>query len=212
MDTRDPTYATALALSIETALNASLQYDPGSRASLPKLHDKVLAIESEQGNLYLHAVDEHIYVLAHYSGEATATLKGEWLTLLMLIFNPSHSLAGSGVNVSGQVSLLADYQHFMKNLDIDWEDALSQKVGDLPAHYAAKAFKGLFNTLKPRALRTPQFISEFLTEELRAVPTVTELERFNQTVNTLRQQSERLDARVNKLLASISSQQHTQQH
>ncbi|WP_075185414.1 ubiquinone biosynthesis accessory factor UbiJ [Teredinibacter haidensis] len=205
----DPSYVTAFAQGLESVINAALKYDPGTRRNLTKINGKVLAVDCRQPELtfYFQAIDEQLQVLAHYEDEPTTKIEGKLFSLFHLMQNPGHSLADSGVTVSGQVALLSDYQQILKNLEIDWEDALSSLMGDLPAHQIAQLARGAFNWFQPKGQRLPQFLAEFLTEELRAIPAKSEIEHFSRNVSLLRQQTDRLDARVQKLLAEQQSQQ-----
>ncbi|SMF51427.1 ubiquinone biosynthesis protein UbiJ [Alteromonadaceae bacterium Bs31] len=204
----DPSLASALALSLESAINTALKFDPGTRAKLKQVEDKTLAIKCEQPtfNLFISANQQRISVSAHQDGEATTALNGSFINLSGLLINNAPSLAESGVRVEGQVALLAEYQQIVKDLDIDWEDALSSLVGDLPAHQIARLGKNGLAWLLPRGKLLPSFIAEFLTEELQALPHRTEVESFSREVEELRQKTERLDARI-KLLQSQQLQQ-----
>ena len=47
------------------------------------------------------------------------------------------SFSGTGVNVTGDLEMLRQLNKIMAGLDVDWEAALAQLVGDIPAHILA---------------------------------------------------------------------------
>jgi len=205
--TIDPSFATAVALALESAINTALKFDPGTRQSLIPLTGKVLRIKTHQPKLELslNVIGDQLFINAHPCGEYTTLVEGRLLELFSLIISPGPSLAKSGVTVGGQISLLANYQQILSTLDIDWEDALSSALGEVPAHQLGNRLRGLFNWLIPRVKSFPSFLSEFLTEELRAIPASTELEQFTVNVTTLRQDADRLEARLQKLQLQASA-------
>lgn len=198
----DPSFATALAQALETAANTALSYDPGSRQQLSRLQGKVLQISSTHPplSLFLTQAGDQLQVFAHWEGTPTTCLRGSLLSILGLLRNDTASLSESGVTVSGKVSLLSDYQRILHNLDIDWEDALGQVLGSIPAHQLAELMRSAVGWARPRATQWPQFAGEFISEELQAVPAKAEVQAFNRSVDQVRQATDRLEARLNQFL------------
>jgi len=199
---RDPSIATALASGLETAINAALRYDPGTRGQLSKLAGKTLAIDASAPDfeLFLSVSNNTLLVSAHGEQEhVTTMLSGSCTNIFTLLLKEEANLTGSGVSVSGKIGLLGDYQHVFAQLDIDWEDALSDVIGDLPAHHIASAGGALLGWLTPRVREFPNRFSEFVTEELRLAPSRAEAEAFNLALTDIRQRSERLEARLQQL-------------
>ena len=100
----------------------------------------------------------------------------------------------------GDLSLLADYQRLLKNLDIDWEDMLSQFTGDIIGHQTAQLIRTKFGWVKDRANSAQRLTKEFLTEELKTVPGKPELETFYRDVDELRLAADRAAARVETII------------
>ena len=101
----------------------------------------------------------------------------------------------------GDLGLLAALQALLKNLDIDWEDMLSQFTGDIIGHQTAQIIRTKFGWAKDRAQSATRLTKEFLTEEYQALVSKPELEDFYQQVDELRLSVDRAAARVEKLLA-----------
>jgi len=206
--TSDPVFTTALAQLLEGCVNQALKFDPGSRAQLQKLSGTVFAVHINQPRYSLFCLpsdDARLQIFSHWEGETTTALSGNLTNIIGLLSSDTHSLANSGVTVTGKVSLLGDYQTLMSQLDIDWEDALAGIIGELPAHQVAILFSAAGNWLRPRLQRWPEFWSEIISDELQAVPSRPEVEAFNNDVDELRAACDRLEARLNIIIHSTEN-------
>ena len=85
------------------------------------------------------------------------------------------------------------------DVDIDWEEHLSRLVGDVVAHEVGGAARAA-RAFGRRAGRTAeQNLREYLQEEARLLPTRYELKELLDAVDVLRDDVERLAARVERL-------------
>jgi ubiquinone biosynthesis protein UbiJ len=84
---------------------------------------------------------------------------------------------------------------------------LSQIFGDIVGHQGAEFIRGKISWVKDRTSNIQRLTSEFLTEELRALPSKPELAYFNQQVDELRLGVDRIEARVEQLLARTQAHQ-----
>ncbi|WP_188150017.1 ubiquinone biosynthesis accessory factor UbiJ [Teredinibacter waterburyi] len=205
----DPTYVTALAAVLEKIVNTALTYDPATKVGLQKLENHVLAVQitEPQLKLYFVVLADQLDVMAHCETPVATLLQGSLQDLIKLASQPSTSLANSGVRVEGQIGLLSEYQQVLSQLDIDWEDALASRLGDLPAHQIAQALRAATNWIKPRSRKAASFTADFLTEELRVLPHKLEVDQYVQQVDQLREASDRLEARLQRLLLQQAQQQ-----
>jgi len=194
---------TAALASAEAAINGALNYDPATRLGLAKLNGQVLAVQISAPSLKLFVMPtaDGLRLMNHWEGEVDTQLSGSLLALLQLSRGNTHNLKDSGVEVMGQLSLLADLQSLLKNLDIDWEDLLSQFTGDIIGHQAAQIIRAKFGWAKSRAQTAQRLTGEFLTEELRSLPSKPELEDFYRQVDDISMAVERAAARVERIIA-----------
>lgn len=192
------TLSTAAVAGLETLVKAALRYDPATRRKLGKLAGRVLAVEMTAPalRLYITADEAQLYLMSHWGGEVHTRLKGSLSSLLSLARSGGGNLAQSGVEMMGDTGLLLDLQSLLRDLDIDWEEALSQLFGDLLGHQSAQLIRGGLNYGRDRASEAQRLLSEFLTEELQSLPSKLELEDFNQQVDDLRLRLDRLEARM----------------
>lgn len=197
----DPTLHTALCAAMEAAVNGPLRYDPGSRRRLARLEGQVLAVELTQPSLcfYLSPQGDRIAIYSHYDGEVETRLKGSPAALAAPLRAERLNLADSGVEVFGSTGLLIELQQIARDLDIDWEEALSELLGDLAAHQGADAMRKVSAWIGGRKSTFERLLGEYLSEELQTTPPPAELEHFYREVDELRLATDRLAARIEAL-------------
>lgn len=199
----DPMITTAALAGAEKIINTALRYDPATRIGLARLDGKVLAIDITgpvATGVFVMPLDGEIQLMANWDGEADTRLSGSLMALLQLSTTEIHNLKYSGVTALGDLGLLADLQKLLKNLDIDWEDMLSQSTGDILGHQAAQLIRAKFGWVKDRAQTARRLTKEFLTEELQTLPSKPELNDFYRQVDDLRLAVDRAAARVERLV------------
>jgi len=198
----DPVVTTASIAALEAMVNGALRYDPGTRQALAKLDGQVLAVESTVPafSLYIAPGTDELRLMGTFDGEVTTRLKGPLPALLQLVVADTTSLAKTGVVVLGSTALLSNLQRIAANLDIDWEEALTQLLGDVVGHEVAEHLRRRFGWLGQRLASGQRLLSEYLTEELKTLPARAELEAFSRQVDELRMGVDRVAARVERLL------------
>lgn len=203
----DPTFSTAALAAAETAINQTLQYDPGTRLALATLEGQVLAIDISAPTLMLYLAfnGDGLHLLGNFEGNVTTRLRGKAVNLAALIHGNNTSLANSGVEVFGSTALLSKLQTIARNLDIDWEEPLTQLFGDLLGHQSAEYIRWRCSYIQARLKAGLRLGTEFLTEENRSLPARAELEFFYQQVDTLRISTDRAEAKLQALLARINT-------
>lgn len=194
---------TAALASAEHIINAALRYDPATRLGLAQLSGKILALNITAPvaiTVFVMPLDEEIQLMANWAGDVDTHLSGSLMALLQVSTTETHNLKYSGVTAMGDLALLANMQQLLKNLDIDWEDMLSQFTGDVIGHQAAQIIRAKFGWAKDRARSATRLTKEFLTEEYQALVSKPELDGFYQQVDELRLAVDRAAARVEKLI------------
>lgn len=198
----DPTISTAVMAGAEKLINAALNYDPATRIAMAKLEPQVLAIHltTPQLTIYVAPRNNGIHILSQYESAITTELKGSIPALITLLKSDRINLKDSGVQVMGSSHFLSELQQILKTLDIDWEEILTQILGDVVGHQSAELIRSKFGWVKDRASNIQRLTSEFLTEELKALPSKAELAFFNRQVDEIQLDVERMEARINQLL------------
>lgn len=100
------------------------------------------------------------------------------------------------VSFNGNVALAQRLQKLLAGLDLDWEEALSARTGDILAFQLNQRARGLREWFGKSAESLLQTSSEYLREEARLSPTGAEFEQFQSRLSELRHDVERAEARL----------------
>ena len=84
---------------------------------------------------------------------------------------------------------------------------LSQVFGDIIGHQSAELIRSKMSWTKDRVSNIQRLTSEFLTEELRVLPSAPELRFFNAQVDELKLGADRIEARIENILARMNAAQ-----
>ncbi len=198
---------------IETALNQYIQMDTLASGKLTALSGKVIAIEIEGWDftLYLLPDTQGIQVMSEYVGEADTSIRGKPLALFNMSKGETSAatLREQNISIDGDLELGQQFNQFFKQLDIDWQEQLAQTLGkftsqstaDLIAHKFGRLVQG-FQQWQPQARQTlEQNIAEYFQLESQILPLAEEMQPFNKAVATLRNDVDRLEARIERILA-----------
>ena len=195
----------ALVAAAEIGGNRLLDLDETALEACRQMQGQCIAIDITDIDfqLYCHPGNWGIR-LSRFppSGEVHATIAGHLLALLNLAAQDDKVSTSIRERVSfhGDVALAQRLQKVLANLDIDWEEALSQRTGDVLAvqiHRGARAFGDWLQHSADSLLQTT---SEYMREEARLTPTQVEFDRFQAGVTELKYDIARVEARLQRLL------------
>ncbi|MEJ2143354.1 MAG: SCP2 sterol-binding domain-containing protein [Gammaproteobacteria bacterium] len=193
---------------LENALNQYLQLDPDSQQMLAKMEGKCLAIELKglDITLYLLVDTKGIQIFSDFPETPDATLSGTPMELfgLALEKQPGPATFTDGVKISGDTGLGQSFKRLFDSLDIDWEEHVSRYTGDIVAHKLGNLFRMGVDWQQQASDIIRQDISEYLLQEDQLVPEKTELEAFYSQIDTLRDDTERLQVRIQRLKSRLS--------
>lgn len=195
------TVSTASLAAIESLINKALQYDPATSQALTECSGKILQINFSMPSikLFLLIAENKIRLMTLWDGEVDTQISGSLVALAQLATTSIYNLKDTGVSVMGDLQFLAHLQKILQQLDIDWEEMLSQIFGDIIGHQTAEMIRYKINWTKQRAQTAQRLAGEFVTEELGAIPSRIELENFYQQVDELRLAVDRISAKFDLL-------------
>ena len=84
-------------------------------------------------------------------------------------------------------------------MDVDWSEPLAEVLGDSFAYQVQQSGKKVGRWSKDSANSVASSVSEYLQEESRDLVTETELEMFNDAVDKIRNDVDRLQAKINSI-------------
>lgn len=199
----------AFTAALENAANGYLRLAPQSLAQLGRLQGKVIAVELRGLNqtLYLLPDSQGLMIQSHFEGVADATLSGTPIAFaeLSMSNNPNRVLFRGDVQISGDIKLGQDFKRILDQLDVDWEEILSQYTGDIVAHKVSDLLRGINQWGKNALTSLSQNGAEYLQQESFDLPFKDEVQPFLSEVNQMRDDVERLAARVARLQQQLDS-------
>jgi ubiquinone biosynthesis protein UbiJ len=112
--------------------------------------------------------------------------------------------ARAEVEVEGDAALAAALTRILGALSWDVEEDLSRVVGDVAAHRIGRAGRALLDWQAALAANVARSVGEYLTEERAVVPGREALHLFAAAVDELRDDTQRLEKRIQRLSASAA--------
>ena len=192
----------ALAL-LEGTLNHVIALDAEGAQRLAAMQGQVILIELAGfgTRFYLVPGRDRLQLFGAYDAVADCTLRGTPLALarLGLAERRTDSLFAGEVAVEGDTALAQQFGEFVAGLDIDWEEQLSRLTGDAVAHQVGNVARGAHQWRQRSTDSLARTLKNYLQEEARLVPTDYEVRDLIAGVDTLRDDVERLAARVERL-------------
>ncbi len=191
---------------LEAAANRLLQADPDIAPRLQRLQGRVLQLTISGLGVQLYALvsDGSVVFFADFGGEADVHLTAPPLALARMAWQRRHGLDGRAddVQMSGDMQAARQFQQLLASLDVDWEELLAQRVGDVLARQAGLLAEGLKHWLQRSQTTLDMAVRDYIQEEARHSPTAIEMRNLGDDVDELRMAVDRLDARLRRLRQS----------
>jgi ubiquinone biosynthesis accessory factor UbiJ len=182
---------------IANLVNRGLPRSPRAQQLCAQLEGRSLAIEV--GELARIHVASNGATLQITTGEreADATLAGGPLSLLALAGAAPESVVQRGaVTISGDAQLAQQFRELAKLLRPDLEEDLSYVLGDVPAHQLGRLARLGAGWTRKAATTTLTNLAEYLGHERQDLVPRNEGEQFLHGVDRVREDVERLEARL----------------
>ncbi len=198
----------ALTLPMEAAFNAWLKLDEkthgNARQRLQALQGKLihLRLTNPGFDLYFLPTTEQVRISAHYDSPADVSIQGSALAFMRLsqADDSGKAMLENGIKIEGDLGLGTEFSKILREIDVDWEELLAQAVGDTVAHQAGQLARNTQGWVDQSAQAMRLNTQEYLQEESRLLPADAELNYYYEQVDQLRLDTERLEARINRLL------------
>ena len=186
---------------LETVANRVIGLDPFSQRKLAALDGRVIAIHSDSPDFdfYLQPTDNGLRFLKQPESEPDVTLRGDMSGFIKLLKSDGAGFSDAGVRIEGDVEIAQKLKAVMEHLDPDWEEELSRHVGDVAAHQIGRAARGFTQWLQSARRTVEQGAAEYFQQEASVLATHDQVDQFIEDVDHLRDDVERLAARIQQL-------------
>jgi len=184
---------------IEMLINKALASDARTPERLKKLQGKTLEIKIKN-ILHLPKImftEDKITFIKSCDTPPAVIISGPLQAFLTLAFSKNTLKAAQlGLRFEGDLSDVEAIQQLFLFLEIDWEEMLSDWSGDTIAHQIGNVVRSVRKQSQEVLKNVSENTSLYLTEETKLLPTKTEITRFIDSVDHLRAEFDRLEARV----------------
>ncbi len=200
---------------LEKAANRALKYAPLTRVQMAKLRGHSIKIQLQRPNFPIHILIERrqIRFSSQWDEPSDATLSGPTVALLRQLGREQSSpaeLMKYNIQIEGDQEIAQQFIKLIKELDIDFESILGDFIGDMAAHQLGEVARGSLRWLKHTAKTVAQQTRHFLAEERALVVQSQEFEHFQASVDTLREDTDRMEARIRHLARNIPAPEATE--
>ncbi len=193
----------------EKSLNRALSFSPTVKEELAELAGQIIQFDITAPPFNFYFIPNEAGELQVYSNYDTfdVRISGSIIAFIknMLIGESSQQFFSGELKITGETAIAHQFGAILSKIDIDWEEQFSRLVGDQIAYQSGKRIKQ-FKHYAKQSLHTLGLNSqEYLTEEARLLPTCYELTEFYKTVDTIRDDTERLAAKLHFLKQQIET-------
>lgn len=187
---------------IEAALNAQVRASPRAAELLAQLAGRRLVITARYTPWQLSVRSDGIALLLSRdaSGASDAAISGTPINLVALGGNSPEAVIRRGdVTIEGDAQIANQFRELGALLRPDLEEELSRLVGDVPAHQLGLVARQTLEWLRRSARTTTSNVAEYLAHERRDLVPRAEADDFLHGVDKLREDVDRLEARIAQL-------------
>ena len=190
---------------LESVLNRNVAESRRAQALARQLDGRVMSLTVEGTPLafFFRADGGRLAITSRHDGHADASLSGTPIALLALAGPKAEgALRKGGVRIEGDAEVAQKFRDLLEQAQPDFEEELARVLGDVAARRVANVARGLFDWGRKAAGSFTGSVVEYLQEEGRDLPTRVEVDEFLEGVDRLRDDTDRLEARLARLEAA----------
>jgi ubiquinone biosynthesis protein UbiJ len=187
---------------VASILNRNIRETTPARELCDKLDGAVVAVRVRGTALATWFIidDGQLQLATDYDGEPDVLISGSLLTLARMTGDAGlEALRDGSLELTGDTHKAERFQRLMTLARPDVEEELSGVIGDVAAHRLGAMARGVASWGHEARATMGANLREYLQEERRDVPSRYEVERFAADVDTLRDDVDRLEARIGRL-------------
>jgi len=201
-----PIIHTIIEKYLPQAINSYLALDPESAQRLGALNGKIVTIEfssqSAGNSIQLHFTQTTILLRINHFSKPDIIIKStplSFLTMALMRKNRKQFFSNNTIIIEGDVALGQQVIALFDELEIDWEEYLSHGLGDIGSHQLVRFTKKIRRIGTRVSSTLAENINDYVHEETYLFPPNEALCDFYHDVDDLRMDTDRLEARIEKL-------------
>ena len=186
-----------LTATIENVLNRGLPRSPRAQQLCAELTGRSVAVRiREIARLLVESTGSTLRITRGEAGADAEIIGGPFGLLALSGGSPDSVLQRGDVEIRGDAELAQKFRELALLLRPDLEDALSDLIGDVPAHQVGRFGRTALSWTRHAAATALENLAEYLAHERRELVPRNEGEQFLQGVDALREDVDRLEARI----------------
>jgi ubiquinone biosynthesis protein UbiJ len=191
--------------ALESALNHTLSLDPESKQRLVALDGRSVRLHLRGPELALAVtVDNDRLIVGPPQDDAQLRVAATPGSLLSMLFRRDDDGISPGkVEIAGDAELARRLEKLASRFAPDFEEAFARTFGDVLGVPLAKAVRKGLTHARETAAHLTEDSADWLRDEARLAIAPGEVEGFLDGVDALRERSERLEVRVQRLLKRL---------
>lgn len=189
---------------LERVLNHCLSLDPYAGPNLESLQGKAIELALADSGLSMSVRFLATGVRVESTSidfEPDARISGTLPALIKMATEIQQTPPGFGssVSVTGDIEVVQNLATLLRELDIDWEEQLARWIGDSAAHGFGLVLRAFHGWGRQTSHVLWMDVGEYLSEETRMLPHADEVTTYLERVDEIRDDVERLSARIARL-------------
>jgi ubiquinone biosynthesis accessory factor UbiJ len=186
-----------LTATIENVLNRGLPRSPRAQQLCAELTGRSVAVEiREITRLLVESTGSSLRITRGDAGADAEIVGGPFGLLGLSGDAPEAVLQRGDVEIRGDAELAQKFRELALLLRPDLEEALSDLISDVPAHQVGRFARMALGWTRRAAVTTVENLAEYLGHERRDLVPRNEGEQFLKGVDGLREDVDRLEARI----------------
>lgn len=187
---------------VASILNRNIRETTPARELCDKLDGSVIAVRVRDTALATYFVvgDGELSLTTEFDAEPDVLISGSLITLARMVGDTGlDSLRKGELEMAGDAHTAERFQRLLALAKPDLEEEISGIVGDVAAHRIGEVARGVTGWARDAGTTMSANIREYLQEESRDAPSRYEVDRFTTELDTLRDDVDRLAARIVRL-------------
>ena len=195
--------AFSLCQSLEKSLNLVLAQDTSIKSEVAGMEGKIVQIEITdlRVEMELEIQAGEVFVTPGHEREGDLQISGRLADFMKSVrTSMGSSMDLEHLKVTGDMSLAQNIFRLFRRADFDWEEALAQKIGDVPARTFGNALRwGQENLVRKDSPLQTQ-IRTVLEDKTQLIPSRERVGKFMDGVDALKADVDRIEKRIDRLV------------
>jgi ubiquinone biosynthesis protein UbiJ len=195
----------------ETLINPLIQLDPETSSRLETLNGQRLVIFLEEipwvielaftPELSVHQFELSWQEACERNAEFECRIKSSFSTLLELTDSRqiTRLIRENKLDLDGDIHIAQRVSAVFQELDIDWEEVLSHRIGDVAAYQLIQTLASIKKKANRQTEMLADTIGSALIDEKKIAVHRLQVIHFSDQINDLKDTTERLSARLDRL-------------